>query len=116
LIVQRKSPEAVEESRRKLLKEAKKKRRTVDPRTLETAAYIFVLTSVPAEHLSAAQALEVYRFRRQIEMDFKRFKEILPLRRVPVKDPDLAKTYLYANLLAALLTEDLARNFLAFSP
>lgn len=116
LIVQRKSPEAAEESRRKLLKEAKKKRRTVDPRTLETAAYMFVLTSVPAEHLSAAQVLKVYRFRWQIEMAFKRFKEILPLRRVPVKDPDLAKTYLFANLLAVLLTEDLARDFLAFSP
>jgi hypothetical protein len=116
LIVLRKSPEAAEKSRRKILREAKKKRRAVDPRTLEAAAYIFVLTSVPAEHLSAAQVLEVYRFRWQIEMAFKRLKEILPLRRVPVKDPDLAKTYLYANLLAALLTEDLARDFLAFSP
>jgi hypothetical protein len=116
LIVLAKSPEAAEESRRKLLREAKKKGRRVDPRTLEAAAYIFVLTSVPAEHLSAAQVLEVYRFRWQIEMAFKRFKQILPLRRVPAKDPDLAKTYLYANLLAALLIEDLARDFLAFFP
>ena len=116
LVVQRKSPEDAEKSRRKILKEAKKQGRTVDPRTLETADYMFVLTSVPAEHLSAAEVLEVYRFRWQIEMAFKRLKEILPLRRVPVKDPDLAKTYLYANLLAALLTEDLARDFLAFSP
>lgn len=116
LIVQRKSAEAAEESRRKILQEAKKKGRTVNERTLESAAYIFVLTSVPVEHLSAAQVLELYRFRWQIEMAFKRFKEILPLREVPVKDPDLAKTYLYANLLAVLLTEDLARDFLAFSP
>lgn len=116
LVVLRKSPEAAEESRRKLLRAAKKKGHTVDPRTLEAAGYIFVLTSLPAEPFSAAQVLAVYRFRWQIEMAFKRFKEILPLRRVPVKDPDLAKTYLYANLLAALLTEDLARDFLAFSP
>ena len=116
LIVQRKSPEAAEESRRKILQEAKKKGRKVGERTLETAAYIFVLTSVPAESFSAAQVLEVYRFRWQIEMAFKRFKQILPLRRVPVKDSDLAKTYLYANLLAVLLTEDLARDFLAFPP
>jgi Transposase DDE domain len=116
LIILRKSTEATEQSRRKLLKEVKKQHRTVDPRTLEAAAYIFVLTSVSAEHLSAAQVLEVYRFRWQIEMAFKRFKQILPLREVPAKDPDLAKTYLYANLLAALLTEDLARDFLAFFP
>lgn len=116
LVVLRKSPEAVEEARRKLLKEASKKGRKVDARTLEAAAYIFVLTSVATDDLAAAQVLEAYRFRWQIEMAFKRFKEILPLSRVPVKNPDLARTYLYANLLAALLTEDLARNFLAFSP
>jgi len=116
LIVQRKSPEAAEESRRKIRQEAQKKGRTVHEHTLETAAYMFVLTSVPAESLDAAQVLELYRFRWQIEMAFKRLKQILPLHRVPVKDPDLAKTYLYANLLAALLTEDLARDFLAFSP
>jgi hypothetical protein len=117
LVILRKSPQAAEEARRKLLREAKKKgRKVVDARTLEAAAYIFVLTSVPTQDLSAAQVLETYRFRWQIEMAFKRFKEILPLRRMPVKDPDLAKTYLYANLLAVLLTEDLARTFLAFSP
>lgn len=116
LVILRKSPQAAEEARDKLLKEARKKSRQVDARTLEAAAYFFVLTSVPAEDLTAAQVLEMYRFRWQIEMAFKRFKEILPLRRVPVKDPDLARTYLFANLLAVLLTEDLARSFLAFSP
>jgi hypothetical protein len=116
LVVLRKSAEAAEESRRQLLRAAKKKGHMVNPRTLEAAGYIFVLTSVPAELLSASQVLEVYRFRWQIEMAFKRFKEILPLRRVPVKDPDLAKTYLYANLLAALLTENLTRDFLDFPP
>ena len=116
LVVLRKSPQVADESRRKLLKEAKKKGRPVNPRTLEAAAYFFVLTSVPAEDLSTEQVLEMYRFRWQIEMAFKRFKEILPLRRVPVKNAELAKTYLLANLLMVLLTEDLARNFLAFPP
>lgn len=116
LVVQRKSPEATQESRRRLQKEAKKKGRTVNPLTLEAAAYFFVLTSVPAKELSAVEVLQLYRLRWQIEMAFKRFKEILPLRRVPVKDPELAKTYLLGNLLVALLTEDLARNFLAFPP
>jgi hypothetical protein len=116
LVVLRKSPEVADESRRKILQEAKKKARKVNPRTLEAADYFFVLTSVPAEVLNSAQVLEMYRFRWQVEMAFKRFKEILPLRRVPVKDPNLAKTYLLANILAALLTEDLARTFLAFPP
>lgn len=116
LVVLRKSEQAAEKGRCKLLKEAKKKGRQVDPRTLEAAAYIFVLTSVPEQDLATAQVLETYRFRWQIEMAFKRFKEILPLRRIPAKNPDLARTYLAANLLLALLTEDLARAFLAFPP
>jgi hypothetical protein len=81
-------PSAAEEARRKLLKGAKKKGGKVNPRTLEAADYFFVLTSVPAEDLTAAQVLEVYRYRWQIEMTFKRLKEILPLRRIPAKDPD----------------------------
>jgi len=116
LVILGKSPEAAAESRRKLLKEARKKGRQVDARTLEAAGYFFVLTSVPAEELSAAQVLETYRLRWQIEMAFKRLKTIFPLRRIPVKDPDLAKTYLLANLLAALLVEDLSRDFRAFPP
>lgn len=116
LVVMRKSPEATEECRHKLIKEAKKKGHKVHPHTLESSAYIFVLTSVSEEDLTAAQVLETYRFRWQIEMAFKRFKEILPMGRIPVKDPDLARSYLYANLLAALLTEDIARIFLASPP
>ena len=116
LVALRKSPAAAEHSRQKILQQAKKKGRQVHPSTLEAAGYIFVLTSIPAQILAAAQVLEMYRLRWQIEMAFKRFKGILPLRQVPAKDPDVARTYLFANLLAALLIEDLTRNFLALSP
>jgi len=112
----RKSPAAAERSRQKVLRQAKKKGRQANPLTLESAGYIFVLTSIPAQILSAAQVLELYRMRWQIEMAFKRFKEILPLRQVPAKDPDVARTYLLANLLVVLLIEDLTRNFLTLSP
>lgn len=116
LVALHKSPEATEKSRRKVIQAAKKKRHKVNPLTLEASAYIFVLTSVPAHVLSAAQILELYRFRWQIEMAFKRFKGILPLGQVPTKNPAAARTYLLANLLAVLLIEDLTRKSLALSP
>lgn len=116
LVALRKSPKEAEKSRSKVIREAKKKGRKVNPLTLEASAYIFVLTSVPAELLTAAQILELYRFRWQIEMAFKRFKGMLPLGEVPTKGPAAARTYLLANLLAVLLIEDLTRKFLAFSP
>jgi len=116
LVALRKSPEAAEKSRRQAIQAAKKKGRQVNPLTLEASAYFFVLTSIPADVLTAAQILELYRFRWQIEMAFKRFKAMLPLGQVPTKDQDAARTYLLANLLGVLLIEDLTRKFLALSP
>jgi len=114
IVAVRKTEAAAAESRKRVLRERSKKRRSVDPRTLESAGYIFVLTS--DDSLPATQILELYRFRWQIEMAFKRLKSLLALDELPAKDPDLARTYLYAKLLAALLLDDFTDRFLAFSP
>lgn len=116
LIVARKPKEAAEAERRRIHREASRKGRKADPRTLKAAAYFFVLTSVPRQDLSAQQALELYRMRWQIEMAFKRMKGLLHLGDIPMKDPQLAHGYLCAKLLAALMLEDLTKDFLAFSP
>jgi IS4 transposase len=60
--------------------------------------------------------MDFYRFRWQIELAFKRMKSILNLDELPAKDPALARTVLYAKLLAALLVEDFTTHFLAISP
>jgi hypothetical protein len=116
LIVVRKPAEAAEAERRRILREASRKRRTANPKTLKAAAFFFVLTSVPQAVLSAEKVLELYRLRWQIEMAFKRMKGLLHLGDLPVKDPQLAHGYLCAKLLAALMLEDLTKDFLAFSP
>lgn len=116
LIVVRKSPEAAEAERRRILREASRKGRTANPKTLKAAAFFFVLTSVPQPVLSAEKVLELYRLRWQIEMAFKRMKGLLHLGELPVKDPQRAHGYLCAKLLAALMLEDLTQDFLAFSP
>ena len=116
VVALRKSEVAAEESRRKLLREALKKGRTTDPRSLELAGYICVLTNVPSKLLPARDILEFYRFRWQIELAFKRLKSIMELDELPTKDPDLARTYLYGKLLGALLLDDLTEKFLGFSP
>ena len=116
LIVVRKPPEAAEAERRRILREASRKGRTANPKTLKAAAFFLVLTSVPQAVLSAEKVLELYRLRWQIEMAFKRMKGLLHLGELPVKDPQLAHGYLCAKLLGALMLEDLTRDFLAFSP
>ncbi len=116
LVAARKSEAAAQISRAKTMRERVKKGRAVDPRTLESAGYVFVLTSLPPDAASASQVLELYRFRWQIELAFKRMKSLLHLDELPARDPPLARSFLYAKLLAALLLEDFTDRFLAFSP
>lgn len=111
----RKTEAAAESGRKRVLEVCRRKGRAADPRTLEAAGYIFVLTSLP-ESFDAAQVLELYRFRWQIELAFKRLKSLLHLDQLPSKDPSLARTIIYSKLLAALLVEDFTANFLAISP
>jgi hypothetical protein len=116
LIAVRKSPEAAEKSRRKLLAAARKKGKTPDARTLEATAYVFVFTTVSAERLTAPAVLEVYRFRWQIELAFKRLKGVLALDELTAKDPALCRLFLCIKLLGALLVEHLSHRWVDFSP
>lgn len=116
LVALRKSEAAAEETRRKVLKDASKRRRKLQPQTLELAGYVLVLTSTPAEAFSPHEILELYRCRWQVEMTFKRLKSLIDLDTLPAKDPQLARTFLFSKLLAALLVEDLMLKYLAFSP
>ncbi len=115
LVAVRKSETSASDGRQRVLHDRGRKGETVDPRTLEAAGYIFVLTSLP-ESFSPAQVLDLYRFRWQVELAFKRLKSILHLDQLPAKDPALACTILYAKLLAALLLEDFTNTFLAIFP
>jgi hypothetical protein len=116
MIILCKSEEAAEQAREKIRKEARKKGHAVDPRTLEAAGYIFLLTSLPAAQLKAAEVLELYRFRWQVELAFKRLKSLWDFGTVPAKDPDLARTYIFAKLLIAVLVEDLTQEALRATP
>lgn len=116
LIVARKPEQATEKEHRKILREASRKGRQADLRSLQAADFLLLLVSVPRQQMSAETALELYRLRWQIEMTFKRLKGLLSLGHVPVKDPQLAQSYILAKMLAALLLENLTQDFLAFSP
>jgi hypothetical protein len=116
LVALRKSEAAAEEARKKLLRKANRNGTKVQLRTLELAGYILVLTSTRSDKLSPEEVLEIYRFRWQIELVFKRLKGLLHLDRLPAKDPELARTALFSKLLAALLLEELTHAYLSISP
>lgn len=111
----RKSAAATERARIRLQQEARKKQKVLSPRALELAEYIVVLTSLTGE-FSTAQVLELYRARWQIELAFKRFKSLLGAGHVPKYDPDSARAWLHAKILAVLLMQRLGEEARLFSP
>jgi IS4 transposase len=108
LVIRRKDPEQAAADQKRLLKDAKKRGKRPDPRSLEAAKYILLLTSLPADVFPPADILALYRFRWQIELAFKRFKSLAGLDLLPAKKPELARAWIYARLIVAIIAEQIA--------
>jgi IS4 transposase len=77
----RKSDNAIEQAHRRLHRRASKKQMSTKPETLEVAKYVVVFTT--RNNVSAAEILEWYRTRWQIELVFKRLKSLVQLGHLP---------------------------------
>jgi hypothetical protein len=111
----RKSKQAIERAQRKLdikLQNGK----SVAPETRTYAKYVLVFTTLNAQQATAAQVLEAYRLRWQIELTFKRLKSIAQLGHVPKYDDKSSRAWLYGKLLIALLAQKMARIGKTISP
>lgn len=108
LVIRRKTPEQAAAERKRLLKDASKRGKQPDPRSLEAANYILILSSLPADTFPTADVLALYRYRWQIELAFKRMKSLAGLAALPAKNPQLAQAWIYARLIVALLAEQIA--------
>jgi len=105
LIIARKPPEATERQHRKLRRKASRKGHRTDPRSLQAAGYMMLLTSLPPERASAAEIVRLYRLRWQVELAFKRLKSLGGFADLQASDPRLARSWLLAHLIAAVLIE-----------
>jgi hypothetical protein len=115
LCVVRKSKAAIAKSQAKVERSASSNGRKLQADTLLYAEYVMVFTTAPAS-FTAPQVLEIYRLRWQIELVFKRFKQLAQLGHLPKADEESAKAWLYGKLLVALLTERLIQHAESFSP
>lgn len=112
----RKTQAAIDLSQRKLRQDASKDGRELRPETLEFAKFITVFTTFPEAKFSTEMVLEWYRIRWQVELIFKRFKQIVDLGHIPKYDEQSARAWLYGKLVVALLTEKLIFHSSALSP
>ena len=88
----------------------------MDPRTATAASYLMLLTSLPAERVPISRVVALYRQRWQVELGFKRLKSIGGIDRLPAADPALARSWLLAHLIAAVLTDQLTCQLVGFPP
>lgn len=116
LCVIRKNQVAIQRALKKLRRKASINQRTLEPATLRYAEFVMVLTTFPVAEYSTTQVLEYYRFRWQIELLFKRLKQLARLGHLPKYDDDSSQAWLYGKLFVALLTEKLIAHARAFSP
>jgi len=112
----RKTNTAITLAQKRLRRKANKRCSELQPETLIYAEYVMVLTTFPQREFPAPVILQRYRFRWQIELVFKRFKQIAQLGHLPKHDPASAKAWLYGKLFVALLTEKVIHQARALSP
>ena len=117
LVVLRLSPEAAARAAKAVHRKHSRRyaRKLLLPLTVRAAGYLMLLTSLPPS-VPAAEVLEAYRLRWQVELAFKRLKSLLGFGRLPAKDGALARSWLLAHLVFALLIDDTAQDLLAVPP
>jgi len=101
---------------RRVVKSAQRKVKKIDARSLEAAHFVLLFTTLSHAKLDGARVLNLYRCRWQIELAFKRLKQLLKLGQLPHKQPAAARSWIAAKLVVALMLETLFRNARAFSP
>ena len=106
LVLIKKPSEAGARARAAAQKASRKDQRVrTDPRTLAGADHIILLTSLSSAIFSIDRIGALYRLRWQIELAFKRLKSIMHIDRLPAKDDRLARAWLHAHLLFAVLVD-----------
>jgi hypothetical protein len=84
--------------------------------TWEAAGYVILFTTLAPDALSPAQACALYRLRWQIEIAFKRLKQVYGFHDVRAQTDALCETVILAKLLLALLVEQVLAPLTAAPP
>ena len=116
LVVLKKPPQAAQKARQKALRASQRGSHQNDPLSLRAAEHLMLITSLAPDKASPDQLAALYRLRWRIELAFKRLKSLLHIDRLPAKDKNLARAWIFAHLIVALLIEDISPEFRDSSP
>jgi hypothetical protein len=104
----------VAKQRRRVARRAARSGHKITPQTTLAAGYLILVTALP-DTVSAATVVALYRMRWQIELAFKRLKSLGHIDKLPTAEPRLARAWLLAHLIAAVLTDQMAGQLAAAS-
>ena len=116
IVIARKPEEAARAERERQMREARKKGKQLDPRSLIAAEYVMLATSLPENAYPASEILALYRLRWQIELAFKRLKTLLRIDCLPAKTDKGGRSWIYAHLILAIATDACSQDFLNSPP
>ena len=106
-------PEEEAEKVRKRLRDEDSK---VSERSLEAAAWLILFTTAPAERLSTAKVIALYRLRWQAELEIRRDKSLGGMDKLPNFRDDTIATWLYGKLLIQQIARRIVSPSVAFPP
>jgi hypothetical protein len=116
IIAKRLSEHQRRAAERRLYRNAQQHGRSVSAVALFLCGWLLLLTSLPADSWTAEELLWLYRARWQVELLFKRIKQLLRLGRIRASSPAGAEATIRALLLAWLLQEQSSRELQALLP
>src|SRR5215468_7620524 len=105
LVAAKLDPTATRRARRRARRKAQKAGRTITAPTLAVAGWLLLITTLAAATWSAADVLYVYRARWQVELVFKKMKQLLRLNQIRSKHPTSVEATVRALLVAWALHE-----------
>ena len=103
---QKKDQHALDATRKNMKRKESKKQITISAATYKFNEYVVVVTSLD-ESITAKEIIELYRYRWQVELYFKRLKSILGYGELPKKSEESIFAWLNGKLMIALLIESM---------
>ena len=105
LVAAKLDPTATRRARRRARRKAQKAGRTITASTLAVAGWLLLITTLDAGTWSTADVLDVYRARWQVELVFKKMKQLLQLNQIRSKHRTSVEATVRALVIARALHE-----------
>jgi hypothetical protein len=116
LIVRRKDATATQRAEKVVRRSHQRSGKALQPLTVTSAGFLLLLTSVSADEMAANEVLATYRLRWQIELAFKRLKSGMGIHKLPARGEQLARSWLMAHLILALMIDEAVHDVLDSPP